>query len=384
MGVDKAIGIADLRSMALRRLPRLIADWMEGGAEDELGVRRDAQQFGRYRLVPRYLVDVGTVDTSTTLFGRRYANPFGIAPTGCPGFFRPGGDMMLARAAVQADVPYIMSGSSTASIEEAAAVAPQHAWYQIYAARDDAITMDFVRRSRDAGLPGLVVTVDLPSAAKRERDLRNGFSMPFRYSVGTVLDGLLHPAWTAAWFASGGLPYLSNWTPYAPPGSDAKAVAAFSDTQYYPQFDWTNLERIRAAWPRTLVVKGILAHEDARRAQAIGVDGIVVSTHGGRQGDRLPSALEVLPAILEAAPGLTVIVDGGIRRGADVVTALCLGAHFVLLGRAVLYGLSAGGQAGVSRALAILDDEMQVVMRQIGRTRVADLTRDVVLDAGFV
>ncbi len=382
MRVERVINIAEFRRLALRRLPRLVGDWIDGGAEDEHGVRRNFEQFHRFRLVPRYLVDVSAATTATTLFGRGYDCPFGIAPTGYPGLFWPGGDLALARAAASANVPFIMSGAATATVEDVARAAPDHAWFQLYAARDEGITRDLVARAAAAGLAALVVTVDTQADPKRERDLRNGFTMPFVLTPRIVADGLMHPAWTARYFAAGGLPAMANWAPYAPKGADAKGVALFASPQFHATLTWRDIERIRAAWPRTLIVKGLLAADDARRAQAAGVDGVIVSNHGGRQGDRLPAPLEALPAILDAAPALTVMMDGGIRRGADIVTALGLGARFVFVGRATLFGLTVAGQAGVARAIDILRDEMLVTMRQIGRPTIDALTRDVILDAG--
>ncbi|MGH6717735.1 MAG: alpha-hydroxy acid oxidase [Alphaproteobacteria bacterium] len=383
MRVERVINIAELRRLALRRLPRLLGDWVEGGAEDEQAVRRNLEQFRRFRLVPRYLVDVSAAATTTVLFGRTYGCPFGIAPTGYPGLFRPGGDLLLARAAAAANVPFIMSGAATATVEDVARAAPDHGWFQLYAARDEAINRDLVARAAAAGLAALVVTVDVPAEPKRERDLRNGFAMPFVLTPRIVADGLMHPAWTARYFRAGGLPVMANWAPYAPKGAGAEAVALFATTQFHATLTWRDIERIRAAWPRTLVVKGILAADDARRAQAAGVDGIIVSNHGGRQGDRLPAPLEVLPAILDAAPGLTVMMDGGVRRGADIVTALGLGARFVFVGRATLFGLTVAGQAGVARAIAILRDEMLITLRQLGRPTIEGLTWDVILDTGI-
>ncbi len=378
MGVERAINIADLQRMAVRRLPWIVRDWMEGGSEDELAVARNEAQFRRYRLVPRYLLDISGADTATTLFGRGYACPFGIAPTGYPGLFRPHGDLMLAAAAAAANVPFIMSGAATATVEAVAAVAPNHAWYQLYAARDPAITRDMIVRARDAGLAALVVTVDVPSEPKRERDRRNGFDVPLKMTLAIVADGIAHPAWSLRYVAAGGPPMMANWAPYAPKGADAMAVATFANSMFHPVLTWKDLETFRARWPRTLIVKGIMAAADAGRAAAMGVDGIIVSNHGGRQSDRLPAAPEVLPAVIAAAPGVTVMLDGGIRRGADIVTALGLGARFVFTGRATLYGLTAGGQAGVERAIAILKDEMLVTQRQIGRPTIADITADTV------
>ena len=380
MGLERAINIADLRRLALRRLPWLLGDWLDGGSEDEFAIRRNVSQFRRCRLVPRYLEDIAGASTATTLFGRAWSRPFGIAPTGYPGLFWPKGDLALARAAAAADVPFIMSGAATAAIEDVARAAPDHAWYQLYAAKDAGITRDMVARAAAAGMGALVVTVDVPAEPKRERNIRNGFDMPFRLTPKIVLDGLAHPAWTARYFAAGGLPAMDTWARYAPEGADATAVALFSDKQFRATLTWRDLERLRAAWPSKLIVKGILAVDDARRAAAAGADGIIVSNHGGRQGDRLPAPLEVLRPILDAVPDVAVMVDGGIRRGADIVTLLALGARFAFVGRAPLFGLTVAGEAGVARAMDILRDEMLITLRQIGRPTIDRLGPDAILD----
>ncbi len=380
MRVDDIVNIAEMQRRAIRRLPKLLADWLEGGAEDEFAVSRNLDQFRPYCLTPRYLVDVSSASTSVTLFGRDYDAPLGIAPTGYPGLYWPGADLMLARAAVDMNVPYIMSGAATATVESAAAEAPNHCWFQLYPARDEGISRDMVARAKEAGLAALVVTVDMPAVPKRDRDLRNRFQMPLPLRPSVILDGLLHPSWTARYLRSGGLPTMANWSRYAPEGADATGVARFADTQFYPVTTWRNIEEIRKSWPRKLILKGILDADDARRAAAIGVDGIILSNHGGRQGDRLPSPLDVLPGIVDAVPDVTVMMDGGIRRGADIITALCLGACYVFVGRPIIYGLSVGGRDGVRRSLTILKDEMLTTMRQIGRPTVADLNRDVVRD----
>ncbi len=384
MGVESVVNTAEMRRRAIRRLPKLLGDWLEGGAEDELGIVRSLEQFHRYCLLPHYLVDVSTIDTAVRLFDRTYDIPLGIAPTGYPGLFWPGADMALARAAVDQNVPYIMSGHATATVENAAKAAPEHCWFQLYPAKDPDITRDIVARAADAGLETLVVTVDVPTEPKRERDLRNKFEMPMRMRPSVILDGLLHPFWTARYLGAGGLPTMANWAPYAREGADATAVALFAEAQGCPTVSWADLEEIRTNWPGKLVLKGVLSGDDARQAADKGVDGLIVSNHGGRESDRLPAPLDVLPHVLEAAPDLSVMVDGGIRRGADIVTALCLGARFVFVGRPIVYGLTVNGCEGVKRALAILQDEMVTTMRQIGRTSVSDLDRSVVYDTHAV
>jgi L-lactate dehydrogenase (cytochrome)/(S)-mandelate dehydrogenase len=272
-----------------------------------------------------------------------------------------------------------MSGAATATVEAVGAAAPDHAWFQLYASKDEGMTRDMIARAAAAGRPALVVTVDVPSEPKRERDIRNGFDMPPPMGPRLVLDGLMHPAWTRRYLTAGGLPVMANWAPYAPKGADAVGVARFASDKFHAPLTWRHVEAFRAQWPGTLILKGIMDADDARRAAAAGVDGLIVSNHGGRQGDRLPAALEVVPRILDAAPGLTVMMDGGIRRGADIVTALALGARFVFVGRATLFGLAAAGQEGVARAIGILKDEMLVTQRQIGRPTIESLGPDAVL-----
>jgi len=367
MNTDKAINIEDLRRMAKRHLPRMCFDFIEGGLEDEHGIARNESAFARHALVPRYLVEVSSRDPSTTLFGRNYALPFGIAPTGIAGLFRRGADLMLAEAAKQANVPFIMSGTSTASIEALGKVAPEHGWYQLYGARDRKVSEDMIRRANDAGLSTLVLTVDVPTGSKRERNIRNGFIRPYKLKPSIVLEALRHPAWIADYLKHGGMPYFDNWVPYAKQGANAHEVADYLATQTPSIQTWKDLENYRRLWPRKLVVKGVMHIDDARRAAEMGVDGIMVSNHGGRQLDRAPSPLEVLLPITQAVGSkVAVMFDSGVRRGSDIVIARCLGARFVFVGRATLYGCAAGGPKGAKRAIDILRDEIDRVMTQIG------------------
>ncbi|MGO8917864.1 MAG: alpha-hydroxy acid oxidase [Stellaceae bacterium] len=367
MNTDKAINIEDLRRMAKRHLPRMCFDFIEGGLEDEHGLVRNESAFDRHALVPRYLVEVSERDPSASLFGRKYALPFGIAPTGIAGLFRRGADLMLAEAAKAANIPFIMSGTSTASIEALGRLAPEHAWYQLYGARDRKVSEDMIRRAREAGLSTLVLTVDVPIGSKRERNLRNGFMRPYKLKPSVALEALRHPAWIADYLRHGGMPYFDNWVPYAKKGATAGEVADYLATQTPSVQTWQDLEAYRRLWPRKLVVKGIMHIDDARRAAEMGVDGIMVSNHGGRQLDRAPSPLEVLLPITQAVGSkVSVMFDSGVRRGSDIVIARCLGARFVFVGRATLYGCAAGGVKGATRAIDILRDEIDRVMAQIG------------------
>ena len=371
--IDAAVNLEDLRRIAKRRLPKLAYDFIEGGLDDEDGLARNEDAFKRIGLVPRYGVDVTERDQSTTIFGRTYSGPVGIAPTGGAALFRRGGDMMLAEAAKAANIPFIMSGAATGSIEDLGRVAPDHGWYQLYIARDRKISEDMIRRVGDAGLSTLVVTVDVPVSSNRERNRRNGFVRPLKLTLKTKLEACLHPAWLVE-FMRLGPPMLSNWQAYAPSGATAEDVATFVTTQMPTPILWQDIESFRRLWSGKLVLKGIMHPDDATRAAAIGVDGIMVSNHGARQLDRAPSPIDVLPAI-NAAVGekMTVMLDGGIRRGSDVITALCLGAKYVFVGRPTLSGVTAGGRPGATRALDIFRNEIDLVMANMGAPDIKSL-----------
>ena len=375
MRVERAINFDDLRRLARRRLPKIAFDFIEGGIEGEHGLARNEDAFRRHTLVPRYLNDVSKRDLTTTLFGRRYANPFGIAPTGAPRLFREGGDHFLAQAARDANIPFISSGAATETMEKLATVAPDQLWYQLYTARQRRIPDDMIRRAADSGISTLVLTVDVPVNGKRERNLRNGFSRPLRPGIKTMLETLLHPAWLMEYARRGGQPGLANWLPYVEgPPSDLATLELFAKLVPEPQLTWADVERWRRLWPRNFVIKGLMHEEDAMRAANIGVDGIIVSNHGARQLDYAPSPLEVLPAISAAAGDkLTVMFDSGIRRGSDALVALCLGAKFVFVGRGTLYGLAAGGVPGVNHAIGMLRNEIDLAMTQMGATSIAGL-----------
>ena len=373
MSVEKAINYYDLERLAKRRLPKIIYDFIEGGCDDEGGIDRNQQGFEKLRLVPRYLIDVTKRDQSTTLFGRKYKSPFGISPTGIAALFRPGADLLLAEAARDADVPFVMSGSATALIEDMARIAPEHGWYQLYAARNRKIGDDMIKRAKDSGLPHLMITVDVPVGSKRERNQRNGFTRPLRMTLKTKLEALRHPTWVAEYLRNG-MPELSNWVRYAPPGVVGEEVHDFIASEVHADLTWDDMKRIRDLWPRTLSIKGIMHPEDAVRAKAIGVDGVMVSNHGARQLDRSPAPIEVLPAIREAVgPDYTLMLDSGVRRGSDVVTAYCLGANFVFVGRMTLYGVTAGGLPGAKKAIDILSGEVDTIMGQMGAPSIAAL-----------
>ncbi len=368
MNLQTAVNLDDIRELARRALPRIAFDFIDGGVDDEHCLRRNREAFQQHHLLPRYLVDVSKRDQSTVLLGRRYDSPFGISPTGLAGLFHPDADFLLARAAARANVPFLLSSASNGALENVAKAAPEHVWFQMYCTSDEAINTDLVRRAKLAGVRVLVVSVDVPVNSNRERNRRNGFSRPFRMTPGVVLEALAHPAWVVRYLRSGGIPMMSNWRPYAKPGACAADVAEMYGTLTpAPMVQWSHLQRIREAWAGPLVVKGLMHPDDARQAVLLGVDGLVVSNHGGRQLDAAPSPLEVLPAI-RAAVGddVELILDSGVRRGSDVVIARCLGAKFSIFGRPTLFGAAAGGEAGIARTLQIVRNEVDMVMAQIG------------------
>ena len=381
----QAYAIADLRRLAHRRLPRALFDFYDGGAEDEITLRANRAAFEAVALRPRVLVDVTQVDTGIRMLGAPSALPLAVAPTGAPGFGWPGADIAIAQAAAAAGIPYTLSSSGTISIEGLARAASGRLWFQAYVLRDQAYFEQMVRRAEAAGYEALMITVDLPVGGKRERDFRNHFGIPFRFTPRNLLDFAQHPRW-AARIARHGMPQLETLSGLAQAGAgpakaaSASAIASSVGRNYDAGFDWQRLAALRRLWPRRLIVKGVAHPEDAARLVALGVDALVVSNHGGRQLDGGAATLQLLPAVVAAVQGrVPVWVDGGVRRGADVVKALALGAQAVLVGRATLYGAMAAGQPGAQRALTILRDEIERTMRLCGVTRVADIGPDLLL-----
>lgn len=380
--IDSAINIDDLKRMARRRLPKIMFDFIEGGVEDEVGLRTNANAFRDLRMVPRYYIDTSKREQRATLFGRSYASPFGIAPTGMAGAFRRDAELFLAQTAGEADIPYLMSGASNASMEQGAKLAGKNLWYQIYGARDRAVAADLVKRAIDCGLTTIAVTCDVPVSSNRERNRRNGFVRPLRMTLPTILEAMLHPAWVINYLRNGGLPMLGNWQPYAPTGATPDEVAdMFAKQTPDASQTWRDLEAIRNAWPGKLLLKGVMHPEDARIATSMGVNGLIVSNHGARQLDMMPSPLDVLPMIRNAVgPDVPLLLDSGVRRGSDIVAALCLGADFVLTGRATLYGATAGGQEGVRKAVSILQREIDLTLGQLGAVNLDALGPQFLLD----
>jgi len=366
MRVEDAVNIEDLRQMARARLPRVIFDYLDGGAEDEVTLKANSKAFGRYRLKPKILGG-GTVDSSIELFGQRMAAPFMIGPTGLNGIYWPDGDLHLARAAAAAGLGFAVSTASNTSLEAVAQAVETPLWFQLYPWGKPDFSARLVDRAQAAGYSAIVVTVDSLVAGKRERDLRHGFTHQIRMSLPVVIDGLLHPGWLKSVWLSSKRPRFENLVEFLGADATDKQLADFTRAQRNPHFSWADVQRIRKRWKGPLLIKGVMCAEDGLRAREEGADGVVVSNHGGRQLDGSPATLEVLPEIVESVGAqIPVLFDGGVRRGTDIAKALALGAKCVLLGRATLFGLAAGGRDGVDRALAILLDELHRTMLLTG------------------
>jgi (S)-mandelate dehydrogenase len=371
--MTQAYSIEDLRLAAKKRLPRAIFDFYDGGAEDEVTLRANRAAFESARLVPRSLRDVSKLDTASALFGKPWAMPLAVAPTGALGYGKPGADIAVAKAAAAAGIPYTLSSSATASIETIAIHAPGRLWFQAYILRNKPFLAGLIERAKAADFEALMITVDLPVGGKRERDYRNDFSIPFKFTPKNVFDFAQHPRWAFEVLRKG-MPVMENLIGLdAATTTNASAIASSVGRNYDPSFDWGALQKIRDSWPRKLIVKGILNANDAQRVAQMGCDALSVSNHGGRQLDGCIAAFDALHNVVKAVEGkIPVLVDGGIRRGSDIVKALAAGASGVLVGRATLYGAVAYGEPGAHRALAILKDELERTMRLCGIQQLGD------------
>ena len=375
--VTRAYSIADLRRLAERRLPRAIFDFFDGGAEDEVTLRDNRAAFERVRIVPRVLVDVRAPDLACEILGGPSKMPFVIAPTGAIGIAWPGADLAIARAARALGIPYTLSTNATASIEDIAREGPDRRWFQLYVLRDRAFVEKLVTRAEAAGYEALVPTVDLAVGGKRERDFRNGFTIPPSLKLRHVVAGALRPAWAWRILMNGGLPDFVNVRGYG--GTDARGLKLASSVgrDIDPGFCWDDLARLRERWKRKLVVKGVSRPDDAERLVKMGVDGVWVSNHGGRQLDSAIASLDAMAAIARAVGSrIAVLMDGGVRRGIDALKARALGAQAVAVGRATLYGVGAGGEEGARHALAILTSELVRAMQLSGMRSIGEITPD--------
>jgi L-lactate dehydrogenase (cytochrome) len=372
------VNIEDLRVAARRRLPRALFDYIDGGAEDERTLRANHADFGRYIFRPRVLVDVSKRDQSTTVLGERVASPLILAPTGFTGVFWPRGEAVAARAAGDKGLVFTASTMSICSMEEIAQAATGPLWYQLYVWRSREVVRSLIERAQAAGFRALVVTADTPVLGQRERDLRSGLVFPPRLTVRNVLDSARRLSWLWA-LLTHPRPTFGNFVGTPGVEHDAVSLASFTTRQFSPAVSWADLDWFRSVWHGPLAIKGIMGAEDARLAVEHGVEAVIVSNHGGRQLDDAPSPVDVLPEIVDAVHGRAeVILDGGVRRGSDVVKALALGARACMVGRAFNYGVAADGERGAALAIEILQKEIDRCLALIGRPTLADLDRSAV------
>jgi (S)-mandelate dehydrogenase len=368
-----AFSIAELRLAAKRRLPQAIFDFIDGGAEDERTLQGNRTAFERVRLTRRVLVGVSQVSTETSILGKAAKLPIVIAPTGGVGFGWRGGDIALARSAAAYGIPFTLSTSGTASIEAVAEAAPGRLWFQAYFFKDREFTFGLIERARLAGYETLMVTADLPVGGKRERDFRNDFSIPFRFTPKNMLDFATRPAWALDMLLRG-VPMMDNLKGMAVGSTDTRNLVSSIGRNQDAALDWDVIKRVREVWPGKLLIKGLVHPADAERAVSVGCDGVIVSNHGGRQLDSEVASFDALPGVVRAIGGkASVLMDGGIRRGSDIVKALACGAQAVMIGRATFYGVCAAGEVGAKRALAILQDELVRTMQLCGSRRINEI-----------
>lgn len=384
---DQSLGaydIADLRELARRRLPRGVFEFFDRGNGDEAAVIENRAAFERWKFTPHQLVDTSRRTQEVTLFGKRHKMPIAVAPTGSAGLAWYHGEIELARAAAAAGIPFTLATGSMTALETVAEQAGGTLWFQVYMWPDRAMSHRLIERAKAAGYQAILVTVDTPVPPGREYNLRNGMTVPFRFTGKNVTDVLMHQGWLwgvlARYLATTGFPRYENYPTEVKARITAQPMGRSMMTT--DSLTWDDLKALRKLWPHALLVKGILRPQDAVLAADCGADGVIVSNHGGRAVDSTPAPIEVLPRVVDAAgKRLTVLVDSGFRRGADVAKALALGAKAVLVGRAPLYGTAVAGQVGAARAIEIYRDEIDRILALIGCPDVSALGRDYIVPA---
>jgi L-lactate dehydrogenase (cytochrome) len=370
---QRAVNVADLRALARRRLPGAVFDYVDGAAGDELTAQRNQSDLRALVLRPRVLVGASEIDLSTEVLGQRLSVPLLGAPTGLTGLVHHQGELAIARAVHAAGGLYVLSSAASRTLEEVAAASPGPRWFQLYVGRDRGLVKALLTRARPAGYSALVVTVDVARAGPRERDRRNGFTVPPRITARTLIDGVRRPRWTANFLRRPRILSEGLLSSVAAEGG-AGSLAELIGRQFDPSLSWSDITWLQEHWDGPILLKGVLRADDARQAARLGLAGVIVSNHGGRQLDNAPSSIRALPEIVDAAGSeLEVYMDGGIRRGADIARALALGARACLAGRALVYGLAAGGLAGAERAVEILVAELRLAMTLMGCPSVREL-----------
>lgn len=370
----EAINVRDLRERARRRLPPPLFHYIDGGSEDESNVRGNVSAFDPAKLVPEYLVDVADIDLRTTVFGRELSMPLFLSPTGMTGFFHHQGERAVARAAAAAGTLYSLSTLGSTTIEDVGAASSGPKCFQIYVMRDRGLTREFIQRCKDSGFDALSLTVDVPVPSKREREIRYGFSLPPKLTARSLAGFLSRPGWLYRYWTNP-TPVLANVAHRIDQGSrDASSLIQYVADQFDPSVTWDDMAWMIDEWGGPFAIKGILSPSDARRAVDIGASAVMVSNHGGRQLDGALSAFEALGPIADAVGGeCEIILDGGVRRGTHVLKALARGATACSTGRPYLWGLAAGGEAGVAHVLDLLKEEIRLNLGLLGCRTVADV-----------
>ena len=379
MTLARAVTVGDLRGLARKNLPKAVFEFIDGGAHDERTLNANMLDLGQISFAPRVLTDVSDRRQAVQLLGQEFSSPFIVGPTGLAGLLWPDGDIATARASASAGVGYCLSTNSNCSIEQVAEHGRPNFWFQLYIQRDRAMVRSLVERAAAAGCPVLCVTVDLPVQGARERDVRNGFTVPPQLSVGNVFDYAKRIGWL--WrMATGPRITFANLERASGEPSNLTTLVQHINAQFDQTVTWKDIDWLKSIWPGKMAIKGILHRDDARIAVEHGIDAVIVSNHGGRQLDGAPSAIAALPGIVEAVDGKAeVLMDGGIRRGSDIVKAMALGASGCLIGRAGLYGLAANGEAGVAHAIDILKKEIDITLALLGQADVTKLDKSSIL-----
>ncbi len=374
--LQRCQNIADLRRLARWRVPAPMFHYLDGAAEDEITYRRNSSDFDHLEFLPRNLVDISQIDPATTVMGQRIEMPVIFAPTGMSRMFHWEGELAVARAAARAGTIYSLSTVGTHSIEEVAAVNAGPKWFQIYVFKDRGLVTEFIQRCKAAQYHALCLTIDLPLTGKRERDFRTGMTLPPSFTLRSWLDFFLHPVWSATYVTAPPFSMANVAHRVKTVSKDnVETLMSYIGNQFDRTVTWEDAGAMVKEWGGPFAVKGILNVDDARRAVDIGAQCLIVSNHGGRQLDHSPTPIDVLPEIVAAVGDRAeVILDGGVRRGTDVLKALALGARACMTGRAYLYGLGAGGEAGVDKAMQILHDEIVRDMALLGTRNVAEIT----------
>jgi len=374
MTLDNCYNIRDLRLLAKKRLPAPLFHYIDGGSDDERSLRRNTSSFDAYSLLPNTLVDVSEIDLRTTILGQKIEWPVFLSPTGMSRLFHHDGERAVASAAHKSGTLYTLSTLSSVSIEDIGAHTSGPKMFQIYIHRDRGLTLEFVERSRAAGYNALCLTVDMPVAGNRERDLRMGMTMPPKLSLAGLMSFAYHPRWTFNYLTHKKFGLENVRHRISKGTAQASSIIDYVNEQFDMSVTWDDAEKVIAAWGGPFAIKGIMSAKDARRAIDIGATAIIISNHGGRQLDSAPAPFERLPEIVAAVDGRAeVILDGGIRRGTHVLKALALGANACMVGRPYLYGLAAGGEAGVTRSLSLLQQEIERNMALIGCRDISEL-----------